>query len=83
MLYMIELRYEDEHRGDVLEYFWQHGAANYEGKVVLKGAWVATHDQIGYALIESSNDEEVKKACAPINHIGNITFRHVTSTDEI
>jgi hypothetical protein len=80
---MAELRYDDEHRGEVLDYFWKHGVSNYEGKIVLKDAWVATHERIGYALIESENDQEVEKACAPLNRIGSITFRQVTSTDEI
>lgn len=83
MLYMIELRYQDEHRGEVLEYFWQHGTAQYEGKITVEGAWVATAEKIAYALIESGSDEEVEKACAPMRALAEITTRHVTSTDEI
>ncbi len=49
----------------------------------MKGAWVATHEKIGYALVESENDEEVEKACAPMKSIGEITYRRVTSSDEI
>lgn len=83
MLYMVEIQYDDQHRDQALEYFWRHGATNYEGKVVVKGAWVATHDKVGYALIASENDEEVRKACGPLNHIATIHYRQVTSTDEI
>ena len=83
MLYMVEFQYDEKHRNEALEYFWKHGTTNYEGKVVVKGAWVATQQHIGYALIESENDQEVEKACAPISGIGSIVFRQVTSTDEI
>ncbi len=83
MLYMIEIRYTHEHRTGMLEYFWQHGTTHYEGKVTIQGAWVATQEHVAYALVKSSDDQEVEKACAPLREFGDVTIRQVTSSDEI
>ena len=80
---MIELNFKAERRAEILEYFWQHGTSQYEGKVTVQGAWVASQDGHAYALVESSSDEEVKKACAPLTDFGEIVSRHVTSTEDI
>jgi hypothetical protein len=83
MLFMIEMRFRQERRSEVLDYFWKHGTSQYEGRVTVKGAWVASADKLAYVLVESSGEEEVAKACAPLADLGEITARQVTSTDEI
>lgn len=83
MLYMVELKYNREHRQQALNYFWEHGTTFYEGKVVLKGLWVATHDQIAYALVESDDEEEIKKASAPLAAFGTFAYRQVFSSEQI
>ena len=83
MLYMVELHYDEEHRAAALNYFWEHGATHYEGRVVLKGVWVATQERIAYALIEGKESEEVEKACAPLSAFGTVETRHVMTGDQI
>jgi hypothetical protein len=83
MLYMIELHYSREHRDATLRYFWEHGSTHYEGKVTLTGAWVATQDLIAYALVDAADPDKIAEACAPLAQFGDVSFRHVTSVDEI
>ena len=83
MLYMVELRYSREHRDEALRYFWEHGATHYEGNVTVTGAWVGTQDQIAYALVEAADPDELAKACGPIGQFGDVSFRNVTSVDQI
>ncbi len=83
MLYMVELRYAQEHRDEALRYFWEHGATHYTGDITLNGAWVATQDRIAYALVDACDQNEIAKACEPLGQFGEISFRHVTSFDQI
>ena len=83
MQYMVELKYPLENRDEALKYFLQHGTIGYEGKVTLAGAWVATQDRIAYAVVESGDLAEVEKACAPLKAFGDVTFRPVTSVDQL
>lgn len=83
MLYMVEIRFDPEHRAQVLEYFWQHGTSNYVGKLTIQGAWVASHDKLAYALVDASNEDEVRQSCEPLKEFGEIVYREVTSSDEI
>ena len=83
MLYMLEIRYTREQRDDALSYFWTHGTTHYEGKVTLKGAWVATHDQIAFAVVDAADEDEMVKAAAPLKQFGDVIFVKVTSIDEI
>ena len=83
MLYMVELHYPSEHRDAALRYFWKHGSTHYEGRVTVKGAWVATQDLIGYALVDAASPEEIAKACTPLEQFGDVSYRHVTSADVI
>ena len=83
MLFMIELRFKQEHRAEILDYFWKHGTSQYEGRITVKGAWVASQDKLAYALVESSGTDEVEKACLPLAEFGEISARQVTSTEEI
>ena len=83
MHYMVELHYSHEHRDAALDYFWEHGSTHYEGKVTVNGAWVATQDMIAYALVDAAEPDDVSKACEPLAKYGHVSFRHVTSVDEI
>ena len=83
MLYMIELRYPVERRDQALRYFLQHGTIGYDGKVTLTGAWVATHDHVAYAVVETHDLDELTKACAPLEQFGEVIFRPVTSVDQL
>lgn len=83
MLYMVELRYTVEHRDSALNYFWKHGSTNYEGKVTLEGAWVATQDFIAYAVVSTKAEEEIRKACDPLRQFGDVTYRKVSSIDQL
>jgi hypothetical protein len=83
MLYMVELRYTHEQREEALQYFWEHGSTHYEGNVTLMGAWVATQDLVGYALVESVDADGITRACAPLEQFGSVSHRHVTSIDVI
>ncbi len=82
MLYMIELRFGEEHRESAINYFWKHGTNNYEGKVSIKNLWVAGQDRLAYALIMGQSAEEVDKACIPLARFGEVTVRPVVSSDE-
>ena len=83
MLYMIELRFDPEHRDSALNYFWKHGSRNYEGKVTVQNLWVASQDRIAYALISGWEADEVEKACSPLEEFGEVTVRPVVSSDEL
>ncbi len=83
MLYMIELRYPVEQRDQALRYFLQHGTIGYDGKVTLTGAWVATQDHVAYAVVASNDPDEMAKACAPLEKFGEVSFRPVTSVDQL
>ncbi|MGI9474086.1 MAG: DUF3303 family protein [Rubripirellula sp.] len=83
MLYMVELKYPEEHRDSALDYFWKHGATHYEGKVTLEGAWVATQDFIAYAVVSTKAVEEVEKACEPLREFGEVSYRKVSSLDQL
>lgn len=83
MLYMIELRFNDQDRETAINYFWKHGTNNYEGKVSVKNLWVATQDHVAYALIVGRDAEEVDKACTPLAKFGEVTVRPVVSSDEL
>jgi hypothetical protein len=83
MLYMVELRYAHEHRDVALRHFWEHGSTHYEGKVTVNGAWVATQDLIAYALVDAADPDEIAKACEPLGQFGDVSFRHVTSLEQI
>lgn len=83
MLYMIDLQYRQEDRDAALRYFWEHGATHYEGEVTVKGAWVATHDLIAYALVHAAAPDEIAKACAPLGQFGKVEYRPVTSVDQL
>ena len=83
MLYMIELRYPIEQRDKALRYFLQHGTVGYDGRVTLVAAWVATHDHIAYAVVEANEHDELTKACLPLEQFGEVTFRGVTSVDQL
>lgn len=83
MLYMIELQYPLENRDDALRYFLQHGTVGYDGRVTLIGAWVATHERIAYAVVEAPDPDEISKACVPLEQFGEISFRPVTSVDQL
>lgn len=83
MLYMIELRYPIEMRDKALRYFLQHGTVGYDGKVTLTGAWVATQDRVAYAVVEAQDPDELTKACAPLTQFGDVSFRPVTSVDQL
>ncbi len=83
MLYMIEVHFKEQHRAAALEYFWQHGSTHYEGKVSVQGLWVASQDHIAYALVQSQDQGEVEKACAPLQEFGQVFARSVTSSDEL
>jgi hypothetical protein len=83
MLYMVELRYSREHRDAALQYFWEHGATHYEGDVTLRGAWVATQDHVGYALVDAANADGIAAACKPLEQFGSVSYRQVSSVDVI
>jgi hypothetical protein len=83
MLYMIELHYSQEHRDAARRYFWEHGTTHYEGELTIKGAWVATREMIGYALVDAASPDDVAKSCAPLEQFGNVEYRHVTSADQL
>lgn len=83
MHYMIVLRYTQQHREEALQYFWQHGATHYEGKVTLKHAWVATQDRIAYALVDAAQPDEIAKACEPLRDFGELEYRAVTDVEEL
>ncbi len=83
MQYMVELKYPVEQRDEALKYFLQHGTIGYEGRVTLAEAWVATQDRVAYAIVESSELAELEKACAPLRAFGDVTFRPVTSVDQL
>lgn len=83
MLYMVELKYPREQRESALDYFWKHGSTHYEGKVTLEGAWVASEDDIAYAVISTKAEEEVEKACDPLREFGDVSYRKVSSLDQL
>lgn len=83
MLYMIELHYSDQKRDGALEYFWKHGTNNYEGKMSVKSLWVASQDQIAYALVKGRDSAEVDKAASPLSQFGKVLVRSVVSSDEL
>jgi hypothetical protein len=83
MFYMVELRYPVEHRDQALRYFLKHGTIGYDGKVSLAGAWVATQHHIAYAVVETQSPDELAKACAPLEQFGEVSFRPVTSVDQL
>ena len=83
MLYMVELRYAEEHREAALGYLWEHGSTLYESKVTVKEVWVATEDRVAYALVEAAEPGAIDKASKPLAEYGDVSFRHVTSIDEL
>ena len=83
MHFMVELRYRKEHRETALKYFWEHGATQYEGHITLKEGWAATQDQIAYVLVEGEDKDAVAAACEPMKEFGDVSFRVVTSFDEM
>lgn len=83
MQFMIELRYTKNHRDAALAYFFEHGATHYEANVTVKDAWIATQDLIAYALVEGEDAEAVAEACAPLEEFGEVSYRRVTSSEEI
>ena len=62
VLYMIELHFNDKTREGALNYFWKHGSNHYDGNISVVNLWVASQDQVAYALIQSREQEEVDKA---------------------
>ncbi len=83
MSFMIELHFSEQHRTEALDYFWSHGACHYEGKVSIKGLWVASGDRIAYALVNADNRDEVDRACRPLREFGEVYARPVASSDEL
>ena len=83
MLYMVELRYAEEHRDEALGFFWKHGSILYDSKVTVKEVWVATQDRVAYALVEAADPEAIAKASKPLGDFGDVRYRHVNSAHEL
>ena len=83
MHFMVELHYQKQHREAALKYFWEHGTTHYDAHVTVQEGWVATQDRIAYVLVEGDNADAVAVACEPMNEFGNVSFRVVTSFDEM
>jgi hypothetical protein len=83
MQYMVEWSYTKDHRDAALAYFLEHGATHYEARVTVKDAWFATQDMIAYALVEGEDGEAVAEACASLEKFGEVSYRRVTSSEEL
>lgn len=83
MQYMLQFHYPKEHRDAALRYLLDHGTMQYDGKVRVTQAWVATRDRIAYVLLEAANQEEVVKATRALTSLGKLEFHDVTSFDEL
>lgn len=83
MLYMVELRYAEEHREAALAYFWKHGSTLYEAKVTVQEVWVATETRVAYALVEATDPEAIATASKPLEKYGDVRHRHVNSVHEL
>jgi hypothetical protein len=80
---MVELHYSPEQRDQALGYFYEHGFTHYTGSLAIQGAWIATQERVAYVLVESSEVEELERACVPLKQFGQVIYRAVTDVQQI
>jgi hypothetical protein len=81
MKFMVTLRLKPGAKNKALEAFDERGPNRNPG-VALRGAWVATHADVVYALVESASEAAVAEAAKTWNNHGESEITAVVDIEQ-
>ncbi len=81
MLYMVTLKIHAGQRNKAIEEFEARGPNRTPG-VAFRGTWVATHDDVVYALIDARDEPAAEQACQAWSDFGDGKICPVVDIDK-